>query len=394
MGRARLAFLGYVTGGHTVIHWFQQIFTVVLPSVQQGLALSDIQVGYLQSARQLTAGTMNLPVGVLADAHASRQAAILASALAFMGLGYFALGAAPGLAGALVGSALIGLGTATWHPPAMGGLSARFPERRATALSIHGMGATVADTLTPLAAGALFVAFAWPDVLRAQLLPALLAALLLWWSVAGRLGEAGPPRSKGSLARDVRAVMTDPAFMTMSLAQGLMTMARQVILTFLPLYVQIGLGRDAFELGVYIALMHGMGTISQPVLGVLSDRLGRKAVLLPSFLLLGGLYLLLGMVAPGWPLGGVVLAIGVFFYTLTNVTSAAVLDAAGARVQASAMGLASVLTQVIVLPAPVVAGWLVSRHGYAAAFVLSAAFMAAGAFVMLPLRLYRGSGTT
>ena len=34
-------------------------------------------------------------------------------------------------------------------------LSARFPERRATALSIHGMGATLSDTLTPLAVGSL-----------------------------------------------------------------------------------------------------------------------------------------------------------------------------------------------------------------------------------------------
>ncbi|MGH3373008.1 MAG: hypothetical protein ACRDPR_23725, partial [Nocardioidaceae bacterium] len=106
------------------------------------------------------------------------------------------------------------------------------------------------------------------------------------------------------------------------------------------------------------------------------------------------LYILLARVAPGWPLAGVVLAIGFFFYTLTNVTSAAVFDAAGARVQASAMGLASVLTQVLVLPAPVFAGWVVERLGYESAFFLSAGFMGVGAVIMLPLRLYRGSAWT
>jgi MFS family permease len=171
-----------------------------------------------------------------------------------------------------------------------------------------------------------------------------------------------------------------------------MNMARQVILTFLPLYIQIRLERGAFELGLYVALLHGMGTISQPVLGVLSDRFGRKAVLVPSFLLLGGLYLLLPLATPGWSLALLALAIGVFFYTLTNVTSAAVLDAAGAGVQASSMGLTSVATQILVLPAPIVAGWLVERSGYGAAFVLSAAFMVVGALVMVPLRLYRGTG--
>jgi MFS family permease len=287
------------------------------------------------------------------------------------------------------------MGTAAWHPPAMGSLSARFPDRRATVLAIHGVGATIGDTLTPLAVGALLVAFPWPAVLRAQLVPALLAALLLWWGLAGQFRSAAASQaSPRSVARDVAAVAVDPVFLGMSLAQGLMMMARQVILTFLPLYIQIELGHDAFELGVYVALLHGMGTLSQPVLGILSDRLGRKAVLVPSFLALGALYLLLPGAGPGWALGAVVLAIGVFFYTLTNVTSAAVLDAASARAQASVMGLTSVVTQVIVLPAPIVAGWLVERAGYGSAFVLSAGFMLAGALVMLPLRLYPGAGRT
>jgi len=141
-----------------------------------------------------------------------------------------------------------------------------------------------------------------------------------------------------------------------------------------------------------VALLHGMGTVSQPVLGVLADRVGRKAVLVPAFVLLSGFYLLLARVAPGWPLGALVLAIGMFFYTLVNITTAAVLDVAGPRMQASATGLATLLTQVIVLPAPVVAGWLVQRYGYGTAFALAAGFMAVGALVMLPVRLYRGVG--
>jgi FSR family fosmidomycin resistance protein-like MFS transporter len=394
LGRERLAFLGFVTGGHTVVHWYQQIFSVVLPSISQSLGLSDVQVGYLQSMRQLTSGTLNLPVGILADAFGRHQAAMLGSALAFMGLGYYVMGAAGGLAGALLGAALVGLGSAIWHPPAMGALSVRFPERRATVLAIHGVGATIADTLTPVAVGALLVAFAWPAVLRAQLLPAVVAGLLLWRGLAGQFRQAAAPPSGQSLVEDVRAILVDPVFMAVSFAQGLMMMARQVILTFLPLYIQIGLGRNAFELGIYVALLHGMGTVSQPILGVLSDRVGRKAVLVPSYLILAGLYLLLARVAPGWPLGLLVLTIGVFFYTLTNVTTAATLDAAGTRVQASAFGVASVVTQVIVLPAPVLAGWLVERWGYGSAFTLSAGFMGIGALLMLPLRLYRGTGWT
>jgi MFS family permease len=394
LGRQRLAFLGFVTGGHTAIHWFQQMFSVVLPSISQGLGLSEVQVGYLQSARQLTSGTLNLPAGIVADSFVHRQAVMLGGALVLMGAGYFALGAADGLASALVGAALVGLGTAVWHPPAMGALSARFPERRATVLAIHGVGATIGDTLTPVAVGALLVAFAWPDVLRAQLLPGILAGLLVWRGLTSHFRDVTARPSSGDLVRDFRAILVHPVFLVISLAQGLMMMARQVILTFLPLYIQIRLGRGAFELGVYIAMLHAVGTVSQPVLGLLSDRIGRKAVLVPSFAILAGLYLLLAAAPPGWPLAALVLAIGVFFYTLTNVTGAAVFDAAGRNIQASAMGLASLVTQVIVLPAPVLAGWMVQRWGYGSAFVLAAAFMVLGTMVMLPLRLYQGTVRT
>ena len=394
MGRERLAFLWLVTGGHTVIHWFQTMFAVVLPSITQGLGLNEIQTGYLQSARQLTSGTMNLPAGILADSFARSRAVILASALLFMGVGYFCFAAASGLGGAIVGAALIGLGTAAWHPPAMGALSARFPERRATALSIHGMGATVSDTLTPLAVGALLVVVFWRDFLHAQLLAGIGAALLVWLGLARQFAQPAARPSGGSLARDVRSILLNPAFLAVSFADGLMAMARQVVLTFFPLYIQIGLGRGAFELGVYVALLHGMGTVSQPVLGVLADRIGRKAVLVPSFLLLTAFYLLLGRVPPGWPLGVLVLAIGMFFYTLVNITSAAVLDVAGARMQASATGLSTAVTQLIVLPSPILAGWLVQQFSYGAAFLLAAGFMAAGALVVLPVQLYRGVGRT
>jgi MFS transporter, FSR family, fosmidomycin resistance protein len=390
MGRERLVFLWLVTGGHFAIHWFQTMFAVVLPSVTQGLGLNEVQTGYLQSARQLTSGSMNLPAGILADSFARQRAVILASALFFMGAGYFCFAAAPTLAGALIGAALVGLGTAVWHPPAMGALSARFPERRATALSIHGMGATISDTLTPIAVGALLVALFWRDFLHAQLLVGLVAAVLVWFGLARQFTQSTARPAGWSFAGDVRTILGKPAFLAVSFADGLMAMARQVILTFFPLYIQIGLGRGAFELGIYVALLHGMGTVSQPVLGILADRAGRKAVLVPSFLLLTAFYLLLGKVEPGWPLGLLVLAIGVFFYTLVNITSAAILDVAGARTQSSASGLSTALTQLIVLPSPVLAGWLVHRFGYGAAFYLAAAFMAIGVLVMLPVRLYGG----
>jgi sugar phosphate permease len=168
-------------------------------------------------------------------------------------------------------------------------------------------------------------------------------------------------------------------------------MGRLVVMTFLPIYLQEHLGYSPFALGFFVALLHAMGTISQPVLGVMSDRFGRKVVLFPSFILQGALFMLLGVVPAGLALSIVIAANGLFFYTLMNITYAAVLDVAGANIQASSYGLASLVTEIVVVPTPIAAGYFIGLYGMKAAFLLAGGFVLLAAFVLLPLNLYRGS---
>jgi len=189
LGKERLRLLWVLTAGHFVIHWFQQFYPVILPTLKSGLNLTNVEVGALTSAQQVAVGLGQLPCGMLADALVRRRGAILALALAAMGAAYFLLGL-PLFLWALLGSALIGLGTALWHPTAAASLSNRFPERRATALSIHGTGATISDTLTPLLVGVLLANFSWQTAAQMQLLPGLLFAFLLWRALAGMFSDS------------------------------------------------------------------------------------------------------------------------------------------------------------------------------------------------------------
>ena len=74
LGAGRVRLLAIITGGHFGIHWFQQLFPIVLPSLKAELGLSDVQVGALSSVRQLINGTMDLPCGTLADSLSRHQA--------------------------------------------------------------------------------------------------------------------------------------------------------------------------------------------------------------------------------------------------------------------------------------------------------------------------------
>jgi MFS family permease len=390
LGNERLRLLGVLTAGHFVIHWFQQFYPVILPAIKSGLNLTNVEVGALTSAQQIVVGLGQLPFGMAADSMVRRRGAILALSLVSMGVAYLLLGV-PVFISALLGAALIGFGTALWHPTAAASLSNRFPERRATALSVHGTGATLSDTITPLFVGVLLANLSWQRAAQAQLLPGLLFAYLLWRALAGVFNDgAAPPRRVAAQFRDVAAVIANPAFLGLSASTGLLSMARLVILTFLPIYLQEHLHYSSVALGFYIALMHAMGTISQPVLGMLSDRFGRKAVLLPSCLLLGTFFALLAAVPPGVPLGMAILAVGLFFYTLFNIFNAAVMDVAASNVQAATYGLTSLITQLVVIPTPMITGYLIGVLGIKFAFVLAGAFMVMAALALAPLKLYRG----
>ena len=134
-----------------------------------------------------------------------------------------------------------------------------------------------------------------------------------------------------------------------------------------------------------------VGIFSQTPLGYLSDRYGRKPVLVPSMIVLGFLYMLLAVAPPVVALSLVIIAIGTFFYTLMNVITAVISDVAGPNVQASSQGLTTVIAQVAVLPTPIVAGYLADLYGYGTAFVLAGVFVLLAAACLAPLKLYRGN---
>jgi sugar phosphate permease len=87
----------------------------------------------------------------------------------------------------------------------------------------------------------------------------------------------------------------------------------------------------------------------------------------------------------------VILAIGLFFYTLFNIFNAAVMDVVPSNVQATAYGFTSLITQIVVIPPASIAGYLTGTLGIRSAFVLSEALLSSATVVLLPLQLYRGT---
>ena len=384
---ARKTLLGFLTLGHAGIHWQQQLFPVILPLIKAELGLTDVQVGGMTTVKEATNGIITLPSGFLADAWIQHRAAILACAVAMSGIAYWVASSASSYVWVLLALALLGIASALWHPAAVSTLSSHFADRRGTALSLHGVGASIGDTVGPLCVGWLLLMMDWQSLVQWHVIPAFILAFILWRGTRRAfIGEGSRPALSAYIA-GVRALISRPSILMVMLASSLVGMARLSVITFLPLYLSEEAGYSSFWLGFHWMLLYAMGIVSQPLMGIISDRFSRKTVLLPAFAIMGLLYLVLPMAQYNFQLGLVIAALGMFFYGTSNIATAAVLDVAASHVQGTTLSVMSLFRQVFTLPSPLISGLIVSAYGLRPVFYYASALLLLAALLWVFIRI-------
>ena len=115
-------------------------------------------------------------------------------------------------------------------------------------------------------------------------------------------------------------------------------MALNSLFIWTPFYLRDVIGMGDFRMGVHIALLTGMGVVSTPVLGALSDRFNRKLILAPGLALSAILSALVVSAGGGIGLTLVLAAMGLFSFALHQIIQAAVLDEVSRGAEATAIG--------------------------------------------------------
>ena len=327
LGGKDSSFLYWITFGHIVMHWYQNLFPLILPYFKSEFGLSAVQLGSLNTIQMGIASGLMVVVAYFADTRRHLQIIILVSAILILGICYFGISLLPTYAWTLIWSGLIGLSVALWHPTAMGGLSLKFPKKRGMALGVHGVGASIGDSLSPIIVGAFIMTFAWRTVLQFHLIPIAIISIIMWRvlsknEVDGQNAKKNSDKNKVDFYTywtDLKTLIKNPQALSVTISNALISGARVAVLTFLPIYLFDTLGFSSLKMGVYLALLFAMGAISQPIMGILSDRVGRKVILVPSFLILGVLYLLIGSTQNDILLGIIIGILGAFFYPILNI---------------------------------------------------------------------------
>jgi MFS family permease len=142
---------GWVIAGTGVLIVFGSLglarfgFTMVLPSMKAGLALTDVQAGDLAVANMIGYLAMSLLCGVLVERLGPR--AVITASMALVAGGMLIAGLARSYAACLLGLAVAGLGSGGSNVPVMGLASVWFArQRRGLATGIVGTPASASSS--------------------------------------------------------------------------------------------------------------------------------------------------------------------------------------------------------------------------------------------------------
>lgn len=359
--------------GHGATHWVLATIYVILPFLGQDLGLSFAQIGGLISIFHAASFLANAGSGALVDITGRYLTAAWLS-LVFGASGLFLFGFASDLILPVVAIVVIGITHNLWHPAAISLLSRTYPAARGFALSIHTLGASVGDILAPTCAGALMLVLGWQSTAMVNALPALI--------VGGIVAILGPSLFGGgrvhverkaddaSYLGALKALASDRSIVLLCIMAGFRSMTQNGLMLFLPLYLVNELKAGPMLVGIAMTGIQAGALISGPLAGAMSDKLGRKPVVLICLAGTSIMIAAMNTISQAEAFIAAACLLGFALFAVRPVIHGWALDLAPDRMSGSVISLLFGTQSAFTMLVPLVGGLVADQWGLAATFLL------------------------
>ncbi len=261
--------LGALSFCHFVNDYYSMIIPPLLPFLAKEFQLTYLQSGLLVFMSYIVSSFLQPIVGYLADINMWRKTTIVIG-LALYAVMSAVLGFAPNYAMLLGVLFLMGVGGSTYHAQSTSFITFYFQKFRGTASGIHGIGSPLGFAVAPIVVTILIaLSGSWRTTAMLMFLPGALGALLAWCVL-----EEPPHRgTKGFLI-----TFGSGPLLLLTLVNGIILGVFTGFTTFIPFYSQDTASIIPAAWWLPLTLLPGI--VSQPIGGIISDKIGRKNLII------------------------------------------------------------------------------------------------------------------
>ena len=279
--------LSIVSAGHGVTHWVNGIFIVLLPFIAQDLSLSYTTTGSMVTIFFIAAVAVTIISGPVIDIS---KKYILAQFLCLIS-GALALLLMSGATSTLIlatAAVFIGICVSGWHTPSIPYLSLLYNKNRGLALSLHTVGASLGDGIAPPIAGLVMLVLSWQQTSLLLAIPVAIMGFYVLRSLPQiRADQDTEDNSSGKYNYwdGLKGLLSNRDMLILCILAGLWSMTQNGLVVFLPLYLVGEMQSSPVLVGFALFSIQLGAVFGGPIVGTLSDRVGRRPVVIYSLII-------------------------------------------------------------------------------------------------------------
>jgi len=290
--RPLLPILVALSGAHLLNDLIQSMIPAMYPLIKEAYHLDFAQIGLITLAFQVTSSLLQPLLGHVTDARPWPYAMVAGMGATLAGL--FALSFAPNYGTVLVGAAMVGLGSAVFHPEATRMARHAAAGQQGLAQGVFQIGGHVGYAAGPLLAAMIVVprgqqSLAWMSVV------ALIAMVLMAWT-GSRYAEMRRLQAAAAAASPTKGTTTSAAGPMLPTGHVLFAMAILILIllsknaytaaftSYYTFYLieRFGVSVQLSQIMLFLYLV--VGAIGVIIGGMVGDRIGRHRVIWISIL--------------------------------------------------------------------------------------------------------------
>ena len=279
--------LSIVSAGHGVTHWVNGIFIVLLPFIAQDLSLTYTTTGSMVTIFFIAAVVVTIISGPIIDIS---KKYILSQFLCLIS-GALALLLMSGATSTLIlatAAVFIGICVSGWHTPSIPYLSLLYNKNRGLALSIHTVGASLGDGIAPPIAGLIMLVLSWQQTSLLLAIPVAFMGFYVLRSlpqIRSDLDTENNSSGKYNYWEGLKGLLSNRDMLILCILAGLWSMTQNGLVVFLPLYLVGEMQSSPVLVGFALFSIQLGAVFGGPIVGTLSDRVGRRPVVIYSLII-------------------------------------------------------------------------------------------------------------